>query len=118
VCDDVHALSPDGRLRHLPGGIDQYVQIRREAAAPAALAPRADGPTRGAVVRATRKEVARVERALERAGKRETALQEQMAAAATDHARLAELDGELRELRAERDRLETEWLELSEALEA
>ena len=59
-----------------------------------------------------------MERALERAGERETVLQEQMATAATDHARLAELDGELRELRAERDRLETEWLELSEALEA
>jgi ABC transport system ATP-binding/permease protein len=41
-----------------------------------------------------------------------------MAASATDHARLAALDGELRELRAERERLEVEWLELSEALEA
>src|SRR5690349_10392190 len=116
VCDNVHALSADGRLRHLPGGIDQHVQARREEAAPAPTTARVDGPTRGAVVRATRKEVARVERALERAGERESTLQEQMAAAATDHARLAALDGELRELRAERDRLEAEWLELSEAL--
>ncbi len=43
VCDDVHALSPDGRLRHLPGGIDQYVDARREATAPA-VAP---APVRG-----------------------------------------------------------------------
>ena len=41
-----------------------------------------------------------------------------MAASATDHARLAALDAELRELLAERERLEAEWLELSEALEA
>ena len=69
-------------------------------------------------MRATRKEVARVERALERSGDREAALHEEMAASATDHARLAALDAELRELRAERERLESEWLELSEALEA
>jgi ABC transport system ATP-binding/permease protein len=117
VCDDVHALSADGRLRHLPGGIGQYVDARRDTTAPPPAARAAD-PPRGAVVRATRKEVARVERALERSGDREAALHEEMAASATDHARLAALDGELRELRAERERLEVEWLELSEALEA
>ena len=31
VCDDVHALDGDGGIRHLPGGIDQYVQSRRSA---------------------------------------------------------------------------------------
>ena len=41
-----------------------------------------------------------------------------MATSATDHARLSALDAELRELGAERERLESEWLELSEALEA
>jgi ABC transport system ATP-binding/permease protein len=117
VCDDVHALSADGRLRHLPGGIQQYIDARRDTVAPPPAARAAD-PPRGAVVRATRKEVARVERALERSGDREAALHEEMAASATDHARLAALDGELRELRAERERLEVEWLELSEALEA
>ena len=118
VCDNVHALSADGRLRHLPGGIDQYVDARREAAAPPPAPARTAAPPRGAVVRATRKEVARVERALERSGDREAALHEEMAASATDHSRLAALDAELRELRAERERLESEWLELSEALEA
>jgi ATP-binding cassette subfamily F protein uup len=118
VCDNVHALGADGGLRHLPGGIEQYVQARREDAAPAPAAVRADAPARGAVVRATRKEVARVERALERIDEREAALQEEMAASATDHARLAALDAELRERRGERASLEAEWLELSEALEA
>ncbi|MGX6448143.1 ABC-F family ATP-binding cassette domain-containing protein, partial [Patulibacter sp. S7RM1-6] len=33
--DDVYALAPDGSIRHLPGGIDQYVDERR-AGAPAA----------------------------------------------------------------------------------
>ena len=77
---------PTARLRHLPGGIDQYVDARREAAAPPPAPARAAEPPRGAVVRATRKEVARVERALERSGDREAALHEEMAASATDHA--------------------------------
>ena len=29
VCDDVHALMGDARLRHLPGGIEQYLALRR-----------------------------------------------------------------------------------------
>jgi ATP-binding cassette subfamily F protein uup len=122
VCDDVHGLSADGALRHLPGGIEQYVQQRRSdaetATAAAAAAPRQAGPAPGAVLRATRKEVGRVERALERVGQREAELQDQMAASATDHARLAALHAELRERVAERERLEAQWLELSEALEA
>jgi ATP-binding cassette subfamily F protein uup len=118
VCDDVHALSPDGELRHLPGGIEQYVEGRREAVAPPPAPPRRDGPAPGAVLRATRKEVGRVERALERVGERETQLHLEMAASATDHARLAQLHAELRDRVAERERLEAQWLELSEALEA
>jgi ATP-binding cassette subfamily F protein uup len=118
VCDDVHALSADGSLRHLPGGIEQYVEARREQDAPPPAPARRDGPAPGAVLRATRKEVGRVERALERVGEREAELQQEMAASATDHARLQTLTAELRERVAERERLESEWLELSEALEA
>jgi ATP-binding cassette subfamily F protein uup len=118
VCDDVYALEADGTLRHLPGGIEQYLAARHETVASAPAPSRAEAPARGAVLRATRKEVARVERALERAGEREAELQEEMAASATDHARLAALDAQLRDQVAERERLEAEWLELSEALEA
>jgi len=120
VCDDVHALDDLGAIRHLPGGIEQYVADRRgRAAAPAPVAAPRDrtAPAPGAVVRAARKEVARVERALSRLGEREAELQEAMAAAATDHVRLRELQDALETLRAERDELEASWLEQSELLE-
>ncbi len=40
VCDDVHALTERGEIRHLPGGIEQYLEQRRaEQAPPAAPAP-------------------------------------------------------------------------------
>ena len=68
VCDDVYALTGAGGLRHLPGGIEQYLEQRRAAAAPRAARRRAAAaaPPPGAVTRAARKEVARIERALDR----------------------------------------------------
>jgi ATP-binding cassette subfamily F protein uup len=124
VCDDVFALMGDGGLRHLPGGIDQYLELRATATASdarSAAGPeprrRENGPTPGAQRRATQKELARVERELERAERRGAELQAAMADAATDAPRLDELTGELAALAADRDRLEASWLELSEALE-
>ncbi|MBX5442226.1 MAG: ABC-F family ATP-binding cassette domain-containing protein [Solirubrobacteraceae bacterium] len=121
VCDDVYALDPAGGIRHLPGGIDQYLDERRAAAAPPAPSRAADGrrdaPPPGAVRRAARKELARLERALERLGEREAQLHAAMAAAATDHERLRELDAQLREVVAEREAAELAWLETSERLD-
>ena len=114
VCDNVYALTGDGGLRHLPGGIEQYLRLRRPAedAAPKPAAPKA--VPNQAVVRAARKEVARLERALEKLGEREETLHEAMAEAATDHVRLRELQAELAHNAAERERLESEWLEAAE----
>ncbi|HEY2320609.1 MAG TPA: ABC-F family ATP-binding cassette domain-containing protein [Solirubrobacteraceae bacterium] len=135
VCDDVFALMGDGGLRHLPGGIAQYLELRATATATAAaeaqaaVAASADAdrrgrpgrpagaPSPGAQRRAIQKELARVERALERAERRDAELQAEMAAAATDAGRLDELTRELGGVAADRDRLEASWLELSEALE-
>src|SRR6195952_4521264 len=88
VCDNVYALMGDGAIRHLPGGIDQYLELRHAAeaaeaaASPAALAPRAPGA--GGASREARKEVARLERALDKLTTREAELHDSMAAAATD----------------------------------
>jgi ABC transport system ATP-binding/permease protein len=116
VCDDVYALD-GGAIRHLPGGVEQYLEERRADVAPPP-APRAErAPPPGAVLRAARKDVARLERALERVSEREAALQADMAAAATDHVRLGELQASLEAARGERERLEAEWLEAAALLE-
>jgi ATP-binding cassette subfamily F protein uup len=117
VTDDVFGLMGDGGLRHLPGGMDEYL-ARRATAATDAVSPRgASGPTRGAAVRASRRELARLERALQRSSEREAALHEEMAAHASDHVRLGELQRERQALLAQRDELETAWLEASTVLE-
>jgi ATP-binding cassette subfamily F protein uup len=128
VCDDVHALTGDGGIRHLPGGIDQYVQSRRAAAAvPAAAAAGVPATARagapggsggsGGASRALRKELQRLERALDRLTDRETELHAAMAQSATDHARLLELQAVLDEQAAQRQRVEAAWLEAAETLE-
>jgi len=120
VCDDVYALTGDGGVRHLPGGIEQYLALRREAEAaeapPARAATRSSAPA-GAVLRAARKEAGRLERALEKLAAREQALHADMAASATDHARLRELQAELDAVAAEREDAEAAWLEAAETAE-
>jgi len=126
VCDDVYALTGDGAIRHMPGGIEQHVHSRRmAAAAPApATAPRAPATAPaattlgGSATRAARKEIQRLERTLERLGTRESELHAAMAASATDHGRLRELQSELEACVAEREHIEATWLEVAEALEA
>ncbi len=125
VCDDVFALMGDGGLRHLPGGIDQYLELRAAVPAPGTGPDRSPEPRRregaatpGAQRRAAQKELARVERELERTERRDAELQAAMAEAATDAPRLGELTHELAALAADRNRLEASWLELSEAIEA
>jgi ATP-binding cassette subfamily F protein uup len=121
VCDDVYALLGDGGVRHVPGGIEQYLELRRIEAAAEAPPPRAaargGGAPAGAVRRAARKEVARLERALERLAAREQALHAEMAASATDHERLRELQAQLDAVAAEREDAEAAWLEAAETAE-
>jgi ATP-binding cassette subfamily F protein uup len=126
VCDSVVALMGDGSLAALPGGVEEY--LRRRAAGEAALpsaagsapgpapAPVPAGPS-AAEVRAARKEAARLERRLEKLTAEEERLHGDLAAAATDHARVLELDARLRELLAEKDRVETDWLAAAELAE-
>jgi ABC transport system ATP-binding/permease protein len=125
VCDDVHALDTAGGIRHVPGGIDQYLGERASAEAPRATSlPQKEGVSPGAAMRAARKDAQRserelkqLERALDQLAEREAGLHEQMAANATDHSRLAELQVELDQFVDEREQLETSWLQMSESLE-
>jgi ATP-binding cassette subfamily F protein uup len=126
VCDKVVALLGDGSLAELPGGVDEYLRRRAAGGAPlgtAAGAPAgpADAPARPAVsaadARAAKKEAARLERRLAKLDADEKKLHDQLAAAATDYAKAAELDVQLRALQAEKEQVEEEWLAAAELAE-
>jgi ATP-binding cassette subfamily F protein uup len=120
--DTVWALLGDGSVRMLPRGVEEYLERRHAGAAPpgapaaAALATGAPaGGSGSAAEREARKTLARVERRLARVQEREEGLHAQLVAHASDFERLAELDRELREVVAEREALEEEWLATAEA---
>ncbi len=118
VCDRQVAMLGDGRIRDLPGGVEEYLSLRAAGAAPTPAPAGAGGRPAGAVPptssaaesRAARKELARLERAIEKVSTREARIHDEMAAAATDHERVLGLDQELRALLAEKESLEEAWL--------
>ncbi|PSL04656.1 ATP-binding cassette subfamily F protein uup [Haloactinopolyspora alba] len=111
VTDGICALLGDGKLVQLPGGVEQYLQLRREAGE---QAPAQSARTRTGDTRAARKEIARIERELSKLERREEGLHEQLADHATDHEKVQELDATLRTIRDERAALESKWLELAD----
>jgi ATP-binding cassette subfamily F protein uup len=118
VCDDVFALIEGGGLRHLPGGIEQYLQLLRTPVVTTSPVRSPSAAPSGAARREASKEVQRLERALARCAARERELHSEMSASATDHVRLSDLTAEFDALAAERERLEAAWLEAAEVLEA
>ncbi len=128
VSDMVYAIMGDGRVRHLPRGVDQYIEdldagvTRRTDAKPVETAetPQAEQqqqPVDAAVARAAKKELNRIERQIAKITQSEAKLHDQIAANASNYERLAELDSELRKLGDERSELETLWFEAAERAE-
>ncbi len=95
-----------------PAGSRSTSSLRRAVVEASDPAP--ETPTRRADPRAARKELARIERRLDRLAAEEAALHADLAAHATDHERVLLLDERLRALAAERASLEDAWLALAD----
>jgi ATP-binding cassette subfamily F protein uup len=117
VTDSVAALLGDGKIAFLPGGVDEYLERVRARRAPGGTERRV-APSPAAAERTARKELQRLERQIERASARETALNSELAANATDYEKLTELGAQLRVVQAEKAGLEERWLEVASSLEA
>ena len=120
VTDQQYAII-DGHLRHLPGGVDEYLRIasRRHAAGrPAPVAPAPKAALSGAELRDVEKEIAALDRALVKLSDRVNAKHVELAEHdQSDHVGLGRLTQELRALEDEVVERETRWLELSELIE-
>jgi ATP-binding cassette subfamily F protein uup len=139
VTDQQYALLGDGNLRHLTGGVDQYLELRKHSLSGKAAqaetsrygvdtstsnAPTAGTPSTptkpalsGAALRDAEKNLARLERALEKLSADEAKLHLEMAAHDPgDYEGLAKFVAKQTELNDKRDQMELEWLETSELL--
>jgi len=121
VCDSTVALLGDGSIAALPGGVEEYLRRRTDQQAARAQATKAQaaqpaGAERKVDPRMARKELARLEREIAKAERREAELHQALAEHATDYTRITELDGELRTVLSTKEAAEHRWLELSEEL--
>ncbi|BFM26317.1 ATP-binding cassette subfamily F protein uup [Microbacterium testaceum] len=121
VTDQQYAIL-DAKLRHLPGGVDEYLRLRAMQDAEPSRSASTGGPAstpglQGAELRAAQKEASATERRIEK-------LQQQIdkaKAALVDHDQ-ADYEGLGKEmqrisaLEGERDELEMRWFELTETI--
>jgi ATPase subunit of ABC transporter with duplicated ATPase domains len=113
VTDTQYALLGDGALRHLPRGVDQYLELRN-ASNKSATSPGAPKPS-GAELRASQKAIQKLERAIEKLETEEAALQlELQSHDPLDHAGLADVAQRAQKLTHDRQVLEAKWLTESE----
>ncbi|AZZ52516.1 ABC-F family ATP-binding cassette domain-containing protein [Rathayibacter festucae] len=123
VTDQQYAVM-DGAFRHLPGGVEQYLDLRRalEKGAPAGGSTGASAPAPsglgGAERRTAEKEVSAIDRRLHKLTQLSAAVHEKMATHdPDDYDGILGLNAKLREHQDEAAGLELRWLELSELLE-
>jgi len=132
VTDDQFALI-DGTLRHVPGGVDEYLHLldagqqnRNEAKGPSAstmdkAATAQESPSEPALSNSERRELRKrfdsVARKLQKRKDEPERIKKEMAAAdPSDYEKLMSLQEELAQTEQEISDLEDEWLELSDTL--
>jgi ATP-binding cassette subfamily F protein uup len=113
VCDTFVGLVGDKALRDLPRGIDEYLALR----AAAGVGKSTNGQAkRGSTIleeKSLKKEIARIEKQMERRLARLAAITLEIQLASTDHDKLLELHTEQESLHREFEELELAWLELN-----
>ncbi|WP_394249888.1 ABC-F family ATP-binding cassette domain-containing protein [Arthrobacter pityocampae] len=128
VTDTQMALLGDGKLRDLPGGVDQYLELRNAAgplmatgsAASPAISGGSAGTTSEAELRQARKDLTRIERQITKVDAQKDKTQKQMDDAGArpdaDFEHIRGLNARLQELQAEIGDLEGQWMEAAEIL--
>jgi ATPase subunit of ABC transporter with duplicated ATPase domains len=125
VTDTVYGMFGDGRLVHLPGGIDEYLaRTASGASTPSRGTTTSDGGApadrrpgmSAAEERTARKELTKLERQLTKLDQREKQIGESLAANGSDYDKIMELDAQLKAVQSERSQVEESWLELAEQL--
>ena len=117
VCDRFVGLLGDKALRDLPRGVDQYLEQRAAAITVAGAEEKSKSVSSAAEQRQFKKDLARLERQIEKARVRITELEQEQTTAAFDPAELSRVTTELESARLELSSREEEWLEVTLLLE-
>jgi ABC transport system ATP-binding/permease protein len=119
VTDNQYAILGDGKIRHLTGGVDQYLKLRAAMEAPE-QAPKTEvaSSLSGAERRNLEKDLARIERMLEKRNEEKSQLEIELAGFdQSDYQGLVALGEKLSKLGHEIDQLELDWLDTQHRLQ-
>jgi ABC transport system ATP-binding/permease protein len=124
VCDTFVGVMGDGGLQGLPGGLEQYLELRaRQSADPTAFTP--VGSSTGsnnpqltaAQKRELQKDQQRIERSISKLDTQIKSLLSDMETYSSDFEKVAKLNDELQPMIQEKETLEERWMEISDSLE-
>jgi ATP-binding cassette subfamily F protein uup len=113
TCDRFYGLLGDESLRDLPRGVAQYLELRSESVSnDSQVEVREIGDA--AKARLIKKEMAKLEKQIEKLTLDLSALKSEEVAAAFDHEELLKLSDQIQDTSSRKEALEMKWLELSE----
>lgn len=117
VCDRFVGLLGDKSLKDLPRGVDQYLEQRAASIQNTGVTEKSKSVSTAAEQRQYKKDLARLERQIEKAKVRISELEQSQTDSAFDPAELTRVSEELESQRAELNSREEEWLEVTLLLE-
>jgi len=117
VCDRFVGLLGNKTLRDLPGGVDQYLQLRRASKTSEPTTKSSSGVSTAAQQRDLKKELTKLDRQIEKAQIEHANLLGQQAEFAMDYEKLAEISRLINENVARSSELEEQWLIATTSLE-
>jgi len=117
VCDKFVGLLGNKSVRDLPRGVDQYLEQRADSIQSTNVDVKVKNVSSASEQRQLKKDLARLERQIEKAKVRITELEKSQADAAFDPAELTRVTEELESQRDELNSREEEWLEVTLLLE-
>jgi len=117
VCDRFVGLLGDKKVRDLPRGVDEYLELRQDALQPNQSSSKEKKSSNAAEERQLKKDKVRLDRQMEKADTRILELIAEQESAAFEADRLHAIDEALTIARRDKDKLEEEWLLVSLLLE-
>ncbi|MEI6648827.1 MAG: ABC-F family ATP-binding cassette domain-containing protein [Actinomycetes bacterium] len=117
VCDKFIGLLGDGNLLDLPGGIDQYLRLRRESLKTKKGEIYQSGVSTAAQSRLLKKELAKIEKQMAKMEGEEALLRTHQQDSGSDHQKLTQVIEDLSQLHAKIAAVEEDWLRVTSELE-
>ena len=117
VCDRFVGLLGDKKLRDLPRGVDEYLELRTASLTPKSQSSSSTSSSNAAEQRTLKKDLARLDKQIAKGKEELINLIKEQEAAAFDPARLAEVSAKIEEVQTNLYAREEEWLEVTLALE-